>query len=118
MLEELPNLLRIRLVRTKPFYKASPTFHITVAETRRANSGKYVERVGLVEDGGNNLQGMKRIDLDFGRTQYWLARGAQPTEPVATLLGIAGILPSVPRGTRALLQPEQKDLSSTTEACE
>ena len=40
--------------------------------------------------------GSKEVRLKTDRIKYWLAVGAQPSETVERLLGIAGILPMPP----------------------
>jgi small subunit ribosomal protein S16 len=44
-----------------------------------------------------NEQNEKLVALKLDRIRYWLGVGAQPTNPVAKLLGLAGVLPVHPR---------------------
>lgn len=57
--------------------------------SRGAQLGTYNPRAGA--------DGVKELRLNLERIKYWLGVGAQPTEPVAKLLGRAGVLPAYPR---------------------
>lgn len=75
-------MVTIRLARggakKRPFYK------LIVADRRRATNGKFIEHIGFY----NPLATAKeeKLRVDQARVQYWLSKGAQPTERVAALL--------------------------------
>ena len=75
-------MVTIRLARgganKRPYYR------IIVADRRRALNGNNIERIGFY----NPLASEKEIKLkvDMERVQYWLSKGAKPTERVADLL--------------------------------
>lgn len=53
--------------------------------------------------------GVKELRLSLERVKYWLGVGAQPTEPVAKLLGRAGVVPAFPRrDSPKKAQPKQR----------
>ncbi|XP_062515538.1 small ribosomal subunit protein bS16m-like [Corticium candelabrum] len=87
-------VLRIRLAlhgcKNRPFY------HIVVANKKWKRDGKHFEQVGSY-DPMPNERNEKLVALKLDRIRYWLGTGAQPTNRVAQLLGIAGILPVHPR---------------------
>ena len=62
--------------------KNRPFFKIVVADSRSPRDGKCTEELGtyLPEQKGTNYT------LDLARTEHWLARGAQPSETVATFI--------------------------------
>jgi len=72
----------IRLARgganKKPYYR------IIVADHRRALNGKCLERVGFFNP--RAAANEERLRVDLGRVQYWMSKGAKPTERVALLL--------------------------------
>jgi small subunit ribosomal protein S16 len=72
--------VRIRLARygtkKKPFYR------IVVADQEAKRDGRYIEVVGTYSPRDK----AKRCDLKQDRIQYWIAKGAQPSETVAGLL--------------------------------
>lgn len=75
-------MVTIRLARGGS--KKRPFYHLTVANSRNARNGRYVERVGFynpVATGGET-----RLSINHERMDYWLSQGAQPSERVASLL--------------------------------
>jgi small subunit ribosomal protein S16 len=75
-------MVTIRLARgganKRPYYR------IIVADRRRALNGNNIERIGFY----NPLASAKdqKIKVDMARVEYWLSKGAKPTERVAQLL--------------------------------
>jgi small subunit ribosomal protein S16 len=63
-----------------------PQYRIIVADARTKRDGRAIEEIGLYHP----KEEPSRIEIDSERAQYWLAVGAQPTEPVAALLKITG----------------------------
>ena len=72
--------VRIRMKRIGA--KNTPVFRIVVADGRSPRDGKCIEELGtyLPLKKGNN------ITLDLDRAQYWLGKGAQPTDTVASFI--------------------------------
>ena len=72
----------IRLARCGSTHR--PKYRITVADSRRAATGKYIEVIGhfnpLVKDVRSGLS------LDMDRAKSWIAKGAQPTRRVKSLM--------------------------------
>lgn len=75
-------MVSIRLARgganKRPYYR------IEVADRRRAPNGKCIERVGFYNPKAAATEEKFRVDM--ARVQYWLGKGAKPTERVADLL--------------------------------
>ena len=71
--------------------KKRPFYYIVVADSRRATTGRFIERVGsynpMVE-----RDHPERLKLDAERIKHWLGVGAQPTDRVARFLGHAEII--------------------------
>jgi small subunit ribosomal protein S16 len=66
--------------------KNSPVFRIVVADNRSPRDGKFIEELGT-------YQPLKKGDnfvLDLERAKYWLSKGAQPTDTVASFIRKAG----------------------------
>ncbi|XP_012215606.1 small ribosomal subunit protein bS16m [Linepithema humile] len=84
----------IRLARygctNRPFY------HIVVIDVKKHQRGSPVEQVGTY-DPIPNANNEKLISFNYERIQYWIAKGAQISTPIAELLGLAGYLPVHPR---------------------
>ncbi|MCL5671692.1 MAG: 30S ribosomal protein S16 [Acidobacteria bacterium] len=73
-------MLRIRLARTGA--KKKPSYRIVVIERERARDGGFVEIVGHY----NPRREPVELMLKRERVDYWLGRGAQPSETVRSLL--------------------------------
>jgi small subunit ribosomal protein S16 len=72
--------VKIRMKRVGA--KNAPVFRIVVADGRSPRDGKFIEELGTYQPlkKGNNFT----IDLD--RAKYWLSKGAQPSETVASFI--------------------------------
>ena len=75
-------MVTIRLARGGA--KKRPYFHITVADSRRARDGKYIERVGFFNPIASAQN--DRLNIEHERLDYWVSKGAQVTERVKTLI--------------------------------
>ena len=64
--------------------KKRPFFGIMVADQRYSPRGRFIERVGFYNPRATG--GEERLRLDVERVQYWISKGAQPSERVAKLL--------------------------------
>ncbi|MCT7357593.1 MAG: 30S ribosomal protein S16 [Thalassobium sp.] len=64
--------------------KKRPFYHINVADARSPRDGRFIERVGFFNPVARGQEEALRIDAE--RVEYWLAKGAQPTDRVASLL--------------------------------
>lgn len=75
-------MVTIRLARGGA--KKRPYYKIIVADRRRATNGKFIEHIGFF----NPLATAKeeKLRVDNARVQYWISKGAKPTERVAALL--------------------------------
>lgn len=64
--------------------KKRPFYHVVVADKRRARDGRCIERLGYFNPiaAGKEI----RLQLDRERIQYWISKGAQPSERVQQLL--------------------------------
>lgn len=77
--------VRIRLRRVGS--KKNPIWRIVVADKRSPRDGRSIETIGQY----NAQTEPSTIVLDEERANYWLEKGAQPSEQVANLLRIKGI---------------------------
>lgn len=64
--------------------KKRPFYHINVADSRSPRDGRFIERVGFFNPVARGAETEARMDME--RVEYWIARGAQPTERVAQLI--------------------------------
>lgn len=74
-------MVTIRLARAGS--KKRPFYHITVADSRRARDGRYIERLGFFNPQARGQEEPLRLDLE--RLNHWISQGAQVSERVASL---------------------------------
>ena len=77
--------LKIRLTRAGA--KKRPFYRIVIADSRSPRDGRFIEIVGRY----NPQTDPSTIDLDEAKVKDWLAKGAQPSDPVRRLIKAAGI---------------------------
>jgi small subunit ribosomal protein S16 len=77
-------MVRIRLRRVG--LKRQPSYRIVVADRESPRNGKYIETIGFYNPRTNPTT----LELKEDRALYWLSVGAQPSEPVARILGWLG----------------------------
>jgi len=95
--------VRIRLARggskKRPFHK------IVVADSRAPRDGRFIEEIGFY----NPLVAKdhpEHVRLDVEKAKAWLAKGAEPSERIARLFGVLGVIP-MPKAKTNEMQPKQ-----------
>ena len=61
-------------------------YRIVVADNRSPRDGKFIEELGTYSP----LRKGDNFKLNLDRAKYWLSKGAQPTETVASFIKKAG----------------------------
>jgi len=79
-LKEANCLVAIRMARIGS--KKRPYYRIVVIEKRRARNGRFLEVLGQYNPIANPAQ----ITINGERALYWLSKGAEPSETVASIL--------------------------------
>jgi small subunit ribosomal protein S16 len=62
--------------------KKSPSYRIVVKEKQSKRDGAYLEKLGTY----NPTRDPAEIKLDLTRVNYWIEKGAQPTNTVSRLI--------------------------------
>jgi len=75
-------LLRIRLARTGA--KKQRSYRVVVIDRQRARDGRFVEIVGHY----NPRRRPAEVVLKRERIDYWISKGAQPSETVQSFLKV------------------------------
>ena len=75
-------MVKIRLARGGS--KKRAFYSIIVSDQRRQPSGRFIERIGFFNPMAVDSEESLRIDTE--RADYWISRGAQPSERVANIL--------------------------------
>jgi len=81
-------LLRIRLARTGA--KKQSSYRVVVIDRERARDGRFVEIVGHY----NPRRKPAEVVLKRERIDYWIGRGAQPSETVRSFLKVTPQVPA------------------------
>ena len=76
--------VKIRMKRVGA--KNKPVFRIVVADGRSPRDGKFIEELGTYQPRNKGTN----FTLDLDRAKYWLSKGAQPSETVASFIKRAG----------------------------
>jgi len=62
--------------------KKRPYYRIVVIDKRRARNGRFLEVLGQYNPISNPVQ----MEVNAERAQYWLSKGAEPSETVRSIL--------------------------------
>lgn len=72
--------VKIRMKRVGT--KNTPVYRIVVADGRSPRDGKFIEEIGTYQP----LKKDSNFVLDLERANYWVGKGAQPSETVASFM--------------------------------
>lgn len=97
--------MKIRLSRGGS--KKRPYYSIVAADSRMPRDGRFMEKLGtynplLPKDSED------RVKMDMERVQYWLSKGAQPTDRIARMLEAAGVRDKTERNNPNKAKPGKK----------
>jgi small subunit ribosomal protein S16 len=81
-------MVRIRMKRLGA--KNNPMYRIVVADSRSPRDGKFIEELGHYQP----LKKDKNFVIDLERADYWLSKGAQPSNTAASLIRQAKRVPA------------------------
>ncbi|GAC1306515.1 MAG: 30S ribosomal protein S16 [Vulcanimicrobiaceae bacterium] len=79
-------MVKIRLRRMGA--KKQPTYRFVVTDARAPRDGRFIEILGHY----NPRSEPKTIVVDEEKVKAWLAKGAQPSDPVRRLLAAKGLV--------------------------
>lgn len=71
-------MVKIRLARIGR--KKVPVYRIVVIASKKARDGEYIDNVGHYDPR------TKALKINRDRVEYWISKGAQPTNTVAKLI--------------------------------
>ncbi len=75
-------MVTIRLSRTGA--KKNAYYHVVVIDSRKADSGRPLERLGFFNPSATGQEVLLKIDIE--RINYWVSQGAQVSERVSKLI--------------------------------
>ncbi|MET0431651.1 MAG: 30S ribosomal protein S16 [Hyphomicrobium sp.] len=107
--------VKIRLARGGT--KKRPYYRVVVADERAPRDGRFIEKVGTYNPllAADNAE---RVKLDLERIQYWLSKGAQPTDRVLRFLDQAGVQKRDARNNPEKAKPKKKAQERAAAAAE
>jgi small subunit ribosomal protein S16 len=62
--------------------KNTPVYRIVVADGRSPRDGKFIEEIGTYQP----LRKEGNFTLDLERAKYWVSKGAEPSDTVASFI--------------------------------
>ena len=77
---ELIMAVKIRLKRAGA--KNQPVFRVVVADGRSPRDGKFIEEIGTYWP----LKKTDNVSVDLERANFWISKGAKPSDTVASFL--------------------------------
>jgi small subunit ribosomal protein S16 len=80
-------MVRIRLTKTGK--RNAPCWRVGVFDKRTRRDGKPIEYLGAYDPHAENAE--EKLQIDTERAEYWLGKGAQPSNTLETLFKQAGI---------------------------
>jgi small subunit ribosomal protein S16 len=72
--------VKIRMKRVGT--KNTPVYRIVVADSRSPRDGKFIEELGTYQP----LKKDNNFVLNLDRAKYWVSKGAQPSDTVASFI--------------------------------
>jgi small subunit ribosomal protein S16 len=72
--------VKIRMKRVGT--KNTPVYRIVVADGRSPRDGKFIEEIGTYQP----LKKDNNFELNLERAKYWVSKGAQPSDTVASFI--------------------------------
>jgi len=82
--------VKIRMKRVGT--KNTPVYRIVVADSRSPRDGKCIEEIGTYQP----LKPGDNFSLKLDRAQYWISKGAQPSDTVASFIKKLGKAATAP----------------------
>ena len=82
----------------------SPCYRIVVVDSRKARDGEYIDKIGHYNPKANPAE----VVVDVEKAKAWIAKGAQPTETVRSLLLSTGVIEKSAKLSPAKTNPKKK----------
>ena len=84
--------------------KKQPTYRFVVSDVQSPRDGRFIEIVGHY----NPRSTPKTVEVDEVKIKAWLAKGAQPSDPVRRLLAEKGLVERGPIPATKRAKKEKK----------
>jgi small subunit ribosomal protein S16 len=80
--EQQKNFMAVKIRMKRVGAKNTPIYRIVVADGRSPRDGKFIEELGTYWPQKKS----DKVKLDLERAKYWVGKGAQPSETVASFI--------------------------------
>jgi small subunit ribosomal protein S16 len=90
VIAEKKNIMAVKIRMKRVGAKNTPVFRIVVADGRSPRDGKFIEEIGTYQP----LKKDDNFKLDLDRAKYWISKGAQPSDTVASFIKKASKVPA------------------------
>ena len=80
--------MAVKMRLTRMGKKKSPFYRVVVIDGRKQRDGRYIDLIGRYDP----REDPSIIEIDEEKAVEWLNKGVQPTEAVAKLLEISGVI--------------------------
>ena len=80
--------MAVKMRLTRMGKKKSPFYRVVVIDGRKQRDGRYIDLIGRYDP----REDPSVIEIDEEKAVEWLNKGVQPTEAVAKLLEISGVM--------------------------
>lgn len=81
-------MVRIRLTRIGA--KKKPFYRLIATDSRSPRDGRFIEQLGWYDPMKNPHQ----VKVDLPRVDYWISKGAQPSDTAKKLIEKARLVPA------------------------
>ena len=94
--------------------KNRPYYRVVVADSRSPRDGKFIEIIGTYDP----KQTGQNSSFSVERAEYWINKGAQPSDTVRSLIKMQKMVAAEPASEpeRESLKPAETDSSPSAEA--
>ncbi len=80
--------MAVKMRLTRMGDKKSPFYRVVVIDSRKAQSGEYIDKIGYIDTTKNPQE----VNIDVEKAKSWLSKGVQPTETVKSYLVKVGAM--------------------------
>ncbi len=80
---KLDFIIMVALRLTRQGTKDRPYYKVVAIDSRKRRDGRYIEQLGIYNP---MLKEEVNFELDLEKVDAWLAKGAKPSETVASLI--------------------------------
>ena len=97
--------MAVKMRLTRMGDKKSPFYRVVVIDSRKAQSGEYIDKIGYIDTTKNPQE----VNIDVEKAKSWLSKGVQPTETVKSYLVKVGAMRFADKKDQIEYKVEEKE---------